>query len=51
MQLGGTDHRIEAGRIDVVGDQLLADADVVALHLVQKRNAAFHRMAPLERRE
>ena len=48
VQLSWTDHGVEPRRIDVVGNQLLADLHVVTLHFVQKRKAAFHRMTAFQ---
>ena len=49
VQLRRPDERIEARRIDVVGDQFLDDFDIVPLSFVKEWQATFHRVAALER--
>ena len=48
VQLSRTDQRHDARRINIVGDLLFDDANVVALRLVQEREASLDRSSSLQ---
>ncbi len=48
MELSRSDQRIDARRIDVVGDFLFHDPHVVALSVMQQRQTALDRLGVLQ---